>query len=176
MRQPRSVYDARWKAKHPEYKSPQYPEKAKENYLKNRDKYLLAANERYKNMTNEERIEHNRKRRERHARQPHVRNIVERQRDHAKRAQGVFNPVIWEIVKGKYSNKCIYCGSGDNITIEHRLPVSKGGDNSFYNLAPACLSCNSSKRQKTEDEYREWCERNGKILSSPLEIHYSWLV
>lgn len=172
MRQSSSVYNARWKARHPDYKAPTYPEKAREQYLKNREKYLIRANERYKSMTPEQREEHNRKRRERHARNPEVRNRIERKRDHTKRAKGKFSIWTWEIVKMKYNNQCIYCGSKENITIEHRLPISLGGDNGFSNLAPACLSCNSSKRNMTEYAYREWRKKNNKVLAPILEVQY----
>lgn len=172
MRQPRSVYDARWKARHPDYKAPQYPEKARANYLANRELYLSRANERYKNMTDEERIEHNRKRRERHARQPEVRNKIERIRDHQKRAGVPFCRIAWEIVCQKYNNSCIYCGSSERITIEHRQPISLGGNNSFHNLAPACLSCNSGKRNKTENQYREWRRAKGLFIPPVPEIEY----
>lgn len=172
MRQPRSVYDARWKARHPDYKAPYSPEKARADYLKNREKRLAQANERYKNMTDEERVEHNRKRRERHARQPHVRNAVERRRDHAKRAGAPFNRVIWELVCQKYKNACIYCGSVESITVEHRTPIKRGGNNSFHNLAPACLSCNSSKKDKSESAFREWRKQRGLVLVQPPEIEY----
>lgn len=172
MRQPRSVYDARWKARHPDYKAPYYPERAKEVYLKNKDKILARANDYYHNMTPEQREEHNRKRRERHARQPEVRNKIERIRDHQKRAKDKFSKSIWEMVCQKYSNSCVYCGTKDNITIEHRLPVSLGGNNSFHNLAPACLSCNSSKRNKTESDYRAWRDAKGLFTPKAPEIEY----
>lgn len=174
MRQPRKVYDARWKARHPDYRQPQYPEKARERYIANKEHYLAKANERYRNMTDEERAEHNRKRRERHARQPHVRNKVERKRDHLKRAGAPFDRNIWAIVKQKYNNACIYCGSDKNITVEHRQPVTLGGNNSFSNLAPACLSCNSSKRNKTEREYREWRDKQRLVTIPSPEIVYEW--
>lgn len=156
MRQPRSVYDARWKARHPGYKAPYYPGKARENYLNNREKRLAQANERYRSMTPGQREEHNRKRRERHARQPEVRNRVERVRDHNKRAHGSLTKDVWGEVCRRYADTCIYCGSKENITIEHLLPVSRGGTNDASNLAPACLGCNSSKRNKTYEEFLAW--------------------
>lgn len=63
---------------------------------------------------------------------------------------------VWQAVCKKYADTCIYCGSLENITIEHLTPVSRGGTNKANNLAPACLSCNSSKRNKTYEEYMEW--------------------
>lgn len=53
-----------------------------------------------------------------------------------------------------HGNACIYCGSSENLEIEHRIPVSRGGTNMLANLAPACRSCNASKRDMTETEYR----------------------
>ena len=37
--------------------------------------------------------------------------------------------------------------------IEHRLPKSRGGDNSYANLAIACGTCNRKKSNKTVEEY-----------------------
>lgn len=55
----------------------------------------------------------------------------------------------------KYDNKCAYCGIDikDNYTIDHKLPLSRGGDNSFDNLALACRHCNCSKHDKTDVEF-----------------------
>lgn len=171
-RQPRSVYDARWRAKHPNYKAPYYPEKAREDYIKNRSVRLARASERYNNMTEEQRAEHNRKRRERHARNPQIRNAVERARDHQKRSGTKFDKGVWELALMKYGYRCIYCDSNQNITVEHRRPVSKGGGNDFHNLAPACLSCNSSKRGMDEGDYREWRIARGKYCRPMMEIVY----
>jgi 5-methylcytosine-specific restriction endonuclease McrA len=44
---------------------------------------------------------------------------------------------------------------GDD-TLEHKVPLFRGGGNDFGNLDIAHKSCNSSKSTKTEAEYREW--------------------
>jgi hypothetical protein len=49
---------------------------------------------------------------------------------------------------------CTYCGSTEAITIEHRMPLIRGGTNELSNLAAACKSCNSRKQDLTEEEYR----------------------
>jgi DNA-directed RNA polymerase subunit RPC12/RpoP len=44
--------------------------------------------------------------------------------------------------------KCRYCGkqlTRFTATLDHLQPVSEGGDNSFANLATACLHCNSRR-------------------------------
>lgn len=52
-------------------------------------------------------------------------------------------------------NKCFFCECdlSEYKAIEHLTPVSKGGDNHFYNLVYSCKSCNSKKRQQTLEEF-----------------------
>lgn len=45
-------------------------------------------------------------------------------------------------------NKCQYCGSTKNLTIDHIIPRSKGGGNTWENLVTACHSCNTHKGDK----------------------------
>jgi hypothetical protein len=50
---------------------------------------------------------------------------------------------------------CRYCGEAldsDTATLDHVVPVSKGGPDSAENLATACLMCNSIKSGRTLDE------------------------
>lgn len=43
---------------------------------------------------------------------------------------------------------CSYCGSKENLTVDHIIPLSKGGNDSSLNKTTACKSCNSSKKDK----------------------------
>lgn len=50
-------------------------------------------------------------------------------------------------------HKCAYCGRGDlPLTIDHVIPKSKGGDDTWENLVAACLPCNNKKGDRTPEE------------------------
>lgn len=48
-------------------------------------------------------------------------------------------------------NTCGYCG-GRATTIDHILPKSRGGEDTWLNLISACGSCNGFKRDRTPEE------------------------
>jgi hypothetical protein len=49
-------------------------------------------------------------------------------------------------------HQCTYCGSKRNLTIDHIIPKSKGGGNTWMNLVTSCSSCNRLKGDKTPEE------------------------
>lgn len=52
--------------------------------------------------------------------------------------------------------QCVYCGeplTADTLTIDHVIPLSRGGTNFERNKAPACRPCNFEKAQLTAEEY-----------------------
>lgn len=52
-------------------------------------------------------------------------------------------------------NKCFYCETDlkNYKSIEHLIPISKGGDNNNNNLVYSCKSCNLQKNTSTLKEY-----------------------
>ena len=61
-------------------------------------------------------------------------------------------------------HSCQYCGKKfklEKLTIEHILPRSRGGKNSWENLVCACIDCNRKKRDRTPEE------AGMKLLSAP---------
>lgn len=61
--------------------------------------------------------------------------------------------VLDKEIKRLYSSNCIHCGTTENITMDHLIPVSRGGRHSIGNLVPMCRSCNSRKGKRL---YAEW--------------------
>ncbi|MFV8054607.1 HNH endonuclease [Mycobacterium sp. 48b] len=46
---------------------------------------------------------------------------------------------------------CAYCG-GHGDTLDHVVPESRGGDNTWLNLVAACAPCNGRKGNRTPEE------------------------
>ena len=65
----------------------------------------------------------------------------------------------------KTSGYCYYCGKkidwsnyGDpdskgSWEVDHKIPVSRGGGDSYGNLVPACTDCNRDKGDLTPSEF-----------------------
>lgn len=67
-------------------------------------------------------------------------------------AGGAFTAAEWKALVEHYDNKCLCCGRNDvHLTVDHIVPVSKGGTSNIENLQPLCHSCNSRKGNKTLD-------------------------
>ena len=51
------------------------------------------------------------------------------------------------------NHTCQYCGSRDNqLSIDHVMPRSRGGSDTWENVTTACLSCNVRKGNRTPKE------------------------
>lgn len=65
--------------------------------------------------------------------------------------------LLYNINKDVYGKiTCEYCKlplETSNITIDHKTPLCRGGNNEITNLAIACHSCNSKKHTKTYAEF-----------------------
>jgi 5-methylcytosine-specific restriction endonuclease McrA len=44
---------------------------------------------------------------------------------------------------------CQYCGSRSNLTVDHVVPRSKGGESSWENIVASCAPCNRRKGDRT---------------------------
>lgn len=60
-------------------------------------------------------------------------------------------PVTRRGVLRRDSNRCGYCGKAA-ATIDHVMPRSRGGADSWENLVACCLRCNNTKSDRTPQE------------------------
>jgi len=60
-------------------------------------------------------------------------------------AEGHYTADEWIEIKNKQNNKCNICGEEKKLTVDHIVPLSKGGSNYKENIQGLCLSCNSRK-------------------------------
>ncbi len=63
---------------------------------------------------------------------------------------------LWHL----YNGKCFYCNKPSE-TMDHVIPLKKGGSHGVGNLVPCCGSCNYSKRDLTVMEWKVWKSRLG---------------
>lgn len=68
-----------------------------------------------------------------------------------------YRVTLADIQKLYSAENCYYCNrklTDDEKTVDHKLPVSRGGTNEMSNLVISCQPCNSQKKNQTEQEYR----------------------
>lgn len=81
---------------------------------------------------------------------------------------------------------CQYCGDNDDLTFDHLIPRSRGGQTTWENVVAACSPCNLRKANRTPPEagmhpsqhpYQpsvHQLHRNGRLFP-PNYLHDSWL-
>ena len=60
------------------------------------------------------------------------------------------------------SGLCYYCGAKcgpGELTMDHKIPVSRGGRSEKENLVPACKECNNKKKYLLPVEWDEYMMR-----------------
>ncbi len=50
------------------------------------------------------------------------------------------------------NHRCQYCGVSTNLTIDHIIPKSRGGEDTWENLTTACIKCNNKKGDRIPEE------------------------
>lgn len=98
----------------------------------------------------------------RHKRQQNDPNYHAHLMDLAKRGQhkrrarlaasgGSYTQTEWLWLCALYDHRCVRCGVDGSLSVDHVVPLSKGGRNTIDNLQPLCRSCNSRKHTQTID-------------------------
>lgn len=69
------------------------------------------------------------------------------------------NERIWRIppvnrreVLRRDRHTCQYCGSSKRLTLDHVMPLSRGGQHTWNNVVTACEKCNQRKSDRTPSE------------------------
>ena len=82
----------------------------------------------------------------------------------------ILQEVYEENIKKFGTLTCEYCSkdvSFGSDTIDHRLPLARGGTNNKNNLAIACHACNSKKHLLTDDEFVKKQRRTSMPVFNP---------
>jgi len=62
-----------------------------------------------------------------------------------------FNPEYWKWVCWYMDYRCQLCRDVfpfSKLTVDHQIPISRGGDNDEWNIQPMCKACKSRKRDR----------------------------
>ena len=77
--------------------------------------------------------------------------------------------------------RCQYCGSDKHLTVDHVVPRSKGGDDSWENVVTSCAPCNLRKGDRLPHAANMTLRRAprtpgpfGFILLQVDDVHDSW--
>lgn len=67
-----------------------------------------------------------------------------------------------EVLADYYGNECLQCKSSDLLTLDHIVPLSKGGAHALWNAQIMCRPCNTKKSNTKEEDlrpYPRWQDR-----------------
>ena len=73
-------------------------------------------------------------------------------------AEGTHTPEDLTVIYEAQHGRCLYCGTDLNgcKSLDHFIPLDRGGTNYKWNLAYACKSCNSSKHNVAPWNWYKW--------------------
>lgn len=76
------------------------------------------------------------------------------------KSNGIITDKEWLDMLERFDYRCLDCGANGRkdvkLTLDHIIPISKGGPNLISNAQPLCKSCNSRKHTKTIDFRMAW--------------------
>lgn len=71
----------------------------------------------------------------------------------SKGAIGEWSQEQWDTLRQMANGRCMCCGKGE-MTMDHIVPLSRGGSNWIINIQVLCTSCNASKGNRHSTDYR----------------------
>lgn len=77
-----------------------------------------------------------------------------------------------EAILRRDDSTCFYCSrklSRENYALDHLVPQSDGGNNSYRNVVASCHSCNSSKNNASAEDFLRRLYRSGCLNDTEFE-------
>lgn len=71
-------------------------------------------------------------------------------------AIGSYTDAEWSALRRKFRDICPRCGKLCTPSVDHIVPLSRGGSNDISNIQPLCLSCNCKKHARLIICYLPW--------------------
>lgn len=68
--------------------------------------------------------------------------------------------------------KCVYCGAGRDLNIDHVFPRSRGGKSTFENTVTSCVSCNTLKGNRSLREANMYYRKRGFTPYQPTVMEF----
>lgn len=128
-------------------------ERHRKQYLDNKQFFLDKA----KKWANENSV----RRRE-------ISRFAERKRRSSKIGNGFHTQEEWQQLCDIYGNICLCCGSFEKLlTVDHIIPLSKGGTDYIDNIQPLCMNCNAKKHTKIIDYRRNYAQQERRTAYGP---------
>jgi len=85
---------------------------------------------------------------------PEQKSILESRRRARKAGNGGSHTLAERREKfARLGNVCHYCRRLGKLTVDHDLPLARGGTDDIANILPACQPCNSKKKTLTAAEF-----------------------
>ncbi len=120
-------------------------------YIKNKER-ILERTSAYKKAHKSQSKEY--KRRYYRDNPDKVKEHFHRRKARLKANGGSYTVEEWLDLCKKYDNKCLCCGKKEKLTVDHIVPLSRGGTNYIENIQPLCNECNASKGNHHNTDYR----------------------